>query len=782
MDMASQKVDIDQILKEVNSGKSGLTEEEAQRRLSQYGYNEIQEKKESRIVKFLKKFWAPVPWMLEATIVITLLLDKLLDTYIIAFLLVFNAAVGFFQESKAENAVELLKQKLSVKARVERSGVWKQVEARVLVPGDVIDIRLGDVVPADSVILSGSLEIDESALTGESVAVTKDTGDIAYSGSVVRRGEALAIVYKTGSATYFGKTTSLVQSAGSKSHIESLIFNIVRDLIVIDVLLVIITAVYSYFIHIPIPTIIPFVLVLLIASIPVALPATFTIAMAYGALDISKKGALVTRLSAIEDAASMDVLCSDKTGTITKNHLTVSDPLPLNATREDLIRYAAYASEMASDDPIDKAILEYAKNANLLPDLSLRSSFLPFDPSTKRTEATIKVEGKTLRVAKGAPQIISELCGMRYEDIMDKVIEIAKRGYRVIAVGAGENSMHLVGLIPLYDPPRDDSRKLISDLKNLGVSVKMVTGDNAPIAEEIANQVGIEGQVCSLHGNQKISDECGIYAEVFPEDKFKIVRSLQEAGHVTGMTGDGVNDAPALKQAEVGIAVSNATDIAKASASIVLTHEGISDIVEAVKEGRKIFQRMLTYTMNKIVKTIQVVIFLTASFFAVRYFVTTPFDIILLLFANDFVTMSIATDNVRYSNRPEKWNVKALIVTSGLIAALLVVEGFIILYLGIYLHFSKDMIHTLIFDMLVFSGLFNVFMVRERRRFWHSRPSRYLLVSIAGDIVGISLISTFGILVTGIPFYSVLIVLGFAFAWMAVLDTIKNYLFRIYGL
>jgi len=309
MDMASQKVDIDQILKEVNSGKSGLTEEEAQRRLSQYGYNEIQEKKESRIVKFLKKFWAPVPWMLEATIVITLLLDKLLDTYIIAFLLVFNAAVGFFQESKAENAVELLKQKLSVKARVERSGVWKQVEARVLVPGDVIDIRLGDVVPADSVILSGSLEIDESALTGESVAVTKDTGDIAYSGSVVRRGEALAIVYKTGSATYFGKTTSLVQSAGSKSHIESLIFNIVRDLIVIDVLLVIITAVYSYFIHIPIPTIIPFVLVLLIASIPVALPATFTIAMAYGALDISKKGAIVTRLSAIEDAASMDVLC-----------------------------------------------------------------------------------------------------------------------------------------------------------------------------------------------------------------------------------------------------------------------------------------------------------------------------------------------------------------------------------------------------------------------------------------------------------------------------------------
>nr|WP_297026114.1 plasma-membrane proton-efflux P-type ATPase [Thermoplasma sp.] len=742
----------------------------------------MQEKKENPVIKFLRKFWAPVPWMLEATIVITIVLDKLLDTYIIAFLLVFNAIVSFFQESKAENAVELLKQKLSVRARVLRSNEWKQVEARVLVPGDVIDIRLGDVVPADSVIISGSLEIDESALTGESVTVTKEKQDIAYSGSIVKRGEALAIVYKTRSATYFGKTTTLVQSAGSKSHIESLIFSIVRDLIILDVLLVMITAVYSYFIHIPIPNIIPFILVLLIASIPVALPATFTIAMAYGALDISKKGALVTRLSAIEDAASMDVLCSDKTGTITKNHLTVSDPIALKATQEELIKYAAYASEVQSDDPIDKAVLELARSRNLMPDLSLRSSFVPFDPSTKRTEATISINGRTMKVAKGAPQIISEICGVRYEEIMDRVTELAKRGYRVIAVGAGEDKMHLVGLIPLYDPPRDDSRQLISDLKNLGVSVKMVTGDNAPIAEEIARQVGIEGKACSVNRDQKFSEECAIYAEVFPEDKFSIVKALQQAGHVTGMTGDGVNDAPALKQAEVGIAVSNATDIAKASASIVLTHEGISDIVEAVKEGRKIFQRMLTYTLNKIVKTIQVVIFLTASFFAVRYFVTTPFDIILLLFANDFVTMSIATDNVRYSNKPEKWNVKALVVTSSLIAALLVVEGFIILYLGIYLHFSRDMIHTLIFDMLVFSGLFNVFMVRERRRFWHSRPSHYLLVSIVGDIVGISLISALGILVTGIPAYSVLMVLGFTFAWMAFVDTIKNYVFRIYGL
>ncbi|PYB68097.1 plasma-membrane proton-efflux P-type ATPase [Thermoplasma sp. Kam2015] len=780
--MGDEKADVDKILKELETSQSGLTEEEAQKRIDQYGYNEIQEKKENRAIKFLKKFWAPVPWMLEATIVITALLGKYLDTYIILFLLVFNAFVGFFQESKAENAVELLKQKLRVKARVVRSSNWKQIEARFLVPGDVIDIRLGDVVPADSVIISGSLEIDQSALTGESVAVSKDRGDTAYSGSIVKRGEALAVVVKTGSSTYFGKTTDLIQSAGTKSHIESLIFGIVRDLIILDVILVLITAVYSYFIHIPIQNIIPFILVLLIASIPVALPATFTIAMAYGALDISKKGAIVTRLSAIEDAASMDVLCSDKTGTITKNHLTVADPIALNADEKDLIMYAAFASEVQSDDPIDKAILEYARSRNMMPDFSIRTAYTPFDPSTKRTEAVIRINGKTMKVAKGAPQIISQLCSMKYDDIMDDVVNLAKRGYRVIAVGAGEDKMHLAGLIPLYDPPRDDSKQLISDLKDLGISVKMVTGDNAPIAEEIGKQVGIEGKACNIHTDGKFSDECAIYAEVFPEDKFKIVKSLQEEGHITGMTGDGVNDAPALRQAEVGIAVSNATDIAKASASIVLTHEGISDIVEAVREGRRIFQRMLTYTLNKIVKTIQVVVFLTASFFAVHFFVTTPFDIILLLFANDFVTMSIATDNVRYSNKPEKWNVKAMVVTSGLIAALLVVEGFIILYTGLYLHFSKNMIHTLIFDMLVFSGLFNVFMVRERGRFWHSKPSRYLMISILGDIIGIGLISALGILVSKIPVYSILMALAFAFVWMAFLDTLKNYVFRIYGL
>jgi H+-transporting ATPase len=779
-----ENLTLDQTYSRLESSSKGLDDRDIPARHDKYGFNEVISKKESGIKKFASKFWSPIPWMLEITIVITAVLGKYRDMYIIAFLLLFNGVLSFLQESRAQNAVELLKQKLHVKARVLRDGKWKQVEARDLVPGDVIHIRNGDIVPADLKIIRGDVQVDQSSLTGESLPVSRSSAQLLYSASTVKKGEADAIVIYTGSKTLFGKTTDLVATAGSKSHIEKLILGIVKYLVVIDSLLVVSIVAFSYYIHIPTGDIIPFALVVLITSIPVALPATFTIAMSVGAAEMSKKGVLVTRLTAIEDAASMDVVCLDKTGTITKNVLSVMDPITYDCTEKDLLSYAVVASDSSSEDSIDDAVIEYAKLKGYFPDISKRTSFIPFDPHTKRTEALIEAENGTLKLVKGSPPVLMKLYSYP-EKMTEDVDNLSKKGYRVIAVAIEDGEKRILGLIPLHDPPREDSSKLIKELKDLSIDSKMVTGDSKAIAGEIASQVGIGTRTCdvsdALKGTGSI-DNYDVFSEVFPEDKYAIVKKLQNEGHIVGMTGDGVNDAPALKQAEVGISVSTGTDVAKAAASIVLTHEGVSDIVESVKSGRRIYQRMLTYILNKIIKTIQVVFFLTISFFIFRFFATTPFDIILLIFANDFVTMSIATDNARYSLKPEKWGTRHIITTSGILAALLVGEGLLALYIAIGLGLSHPEIDTFIFDILVFSGQFTVYMVRERDRFWKSRPGKWLLLASAADIIFVSLISFSGILVTAIPYTLVLFAIALTFIWMAFMDTFKNIIFRRYGL
>ncbi|MFP3164669.1 MAG: plasma-membrane proton-efflux P-type ATPase [Acidianus sp.] len=789
-----EKMSIEETLTQLNTSLKGLTEKEAEERIKKYGYNEVKEKKESPVVKFLKKFWAPVPWMLEVTIVITYILGKYLDMYIILFLLVFNSIVSFIQERRAENAVELLKQKLNVKARVLRDGQWKVIPARLLVPGDVVHIRLGDIVPADIKLFEGEVLVDQSALTGESVPVEKGKGNVVYSGSIIRRGEASGIVIATGAKTYFGKTTELVQTAKAESHLEKLIMNIVKYLIIVDVALVIALFVFSLAVGVKLSDVLPFSLIVLIASVPVALPATFTIAMALGSQELARKGILVTRLTASEDAASMDVLNLDKTGTITENRMRVGDPIPAEGfTKEEVVKYAYMASDEASQDPIDTAVIACLRENNIAPGNYERLEFKPFDPSTKRTEALVKTENNVFRVVKGAPQVIAELAEVPdLKNYYSTLEELSKRGYRTISVAIGdkEGKLKLVGILPLYDRPRKDSREFIEEIKRLNVKPKMVTGDNELIAREIARQVDIGDVICNineikkLEGKERIKkvEECDVFAEVFPEDKYFIVKTLQEGGHYVGMTGDGVNDAPALKQAEVGIAVANATDVAKASASMVLTHEGLTDIVEAIKTGRRIYQRMLTYTINKIIKTLQVVLFLTLSFFIVRFFVTTPFDVILLLFANDFVTMSIATDNVRYSQKPERLDAGKIVKASLILASLVVAESFFSLWLALYLRMSINEIHTFIFDMLVFTGQFTVYMVRERRSMWSSRPSNFLLISSIFDIIFISTISVLGILVYPIPLQYVLLILGVSFGFTVIFDRIKNISFKTVGI
>jgi len=516
--------------------------------------------------------------------------------------------------------------------------------------------------------------------------------------------------------------------------------------------------------------------------------------MALGSQELARKGILVTRLTASEDAASMDVLNLDKTGTITENRMRVGDPIPAEGfTKEEVVKYAYMASDEASQDPIDTAVIACLRENNIAPGNYERLEFKPFDPSTKRTEALVKTENNVFRVVKGAPRVIAELAEVPdLKSYYSTLEELSKRGYRTISVAIGdkEGKLKLVGILPLYDRPRKDSREFIEEIKRLNVKPKMVTGDNELIAREIARQVGIGDVICNineikkLEGKERIKkvEECDVFAEVFPEDKYFIVKTLQEGGHYVGMTGDGVNDAPALKQAEVGIAVANATDVAKASASMVLTHEGLTDIVEAIKTGRRIYQRMLTYTINKIIKTLQVVLFLTLSFFIVRFFVTTPFDVILLLFANDFVTMSIATDNVRYSQKPERLDAGKIVKASLILAFLVVAESFFSLWLALYLRMSINEIHTFIFDMLVFTGQFTVYMVRERRSMWSSRPSNFLLISSIFDIIFISTISVLGILVYPIPLQYVLLILGVSFGFTVIFDHIKNISFKTVGI
>jgi H+-transporting ATPase len=781
------KMDVDQTLGLLLTTAEGLTEKEAEDRIKKYGPNTVQGEKTSPALKFLKKFWAPVPWMLEITAVITFLIGKEIDTYIIISLLLFNGFIGFLQESKADNAVELLSQKIRVNSRVIRDKQWKKMPAAELVPGDVVYVRMGDVVPADLKIMSGEVSVDQSQLTGESVPVKRTSNEIIFSGSTLNRGEANCVVLTTGSKTLYGRTAELVKTAKSESHLEKLVLGIVKYLALVDIVLVLALVAFSLFFGVPLSEVIPFSLVVLIASIPVALPATFTVATTYGAIDLSKKGALVTKLSAVEDAATMDSICFDKTGTLTKNKLTVSDPIPFGITGAELISYAMAASNESSLDSIDLAIIDYGKKMDVHTKRFTVKKFTPFDPSTKRTECLIDFDGQEFLVAKGAPQVITEMFEPgKVDEITEKVTSLAVRGYRAIGVGiSGNGKKSFVGIIPLRDPPLPDSADLIKKLNSLGLRTRMITGDSAPIAREISKELQIGERICRIsevRKEEKNVEDCDTFAEVLPEDKFFIVKSLQKKEHITGMTGDGVNDAPALKQAEVGIAVYSATDVAKASASIVLTHPGLKDIVYTVEDGRKIFQRMLTYTLNKIIKTIQVVVFLTVSFFLFRFFVTTPFDIILLIFANDFVTMSIATDSVRPSANPERWNVRSLLGSSVSLATFMVIESFIVLLIGLRLGLDHSQINTFIFDMLVFSGLFTVFMVRERGRFWSSMPGKWLIVAMIADITFVILISWLGILVTSIGIEFVAISLGLSFLSMVVIDGLKKPIFRHYKL
>jgi H+-transporting ATPase len=742
--------------------EKGFTPEEVRRRLDHYGFNEIIERKHSRAFSFIRKFWGITPWMLELTIGLEWFLGKHFEAYVVAGLLVFNAILGFMQEEKANGALELLKQKLKVNARVKRNGAWTMVQAGELVPGDVVRLRAGDFVPADVNVAEGTASVDQSSLTGESQAIEKKKDEVLYGGSVVRRGEVTGIVIATGTKTYFGKTVELVQVAKPKLHMEQVTSRVVRWLVVIVSSFLLIAFIFTVLRGMNLLEILPLAVVLMVSAIPVALPTMFTISMALGSVRLIRKGVLITRLSAIEDAATMTILCADKTGTITTNRLSVTEVVPAGTFSEkDVILYGALASEAADQDPIDMAFISAAAQTTISLQPYARKSFVPFDASTRRTEATLERDGRQFTALKGAVNTIASLCKEGTQEVSrlaGKIENMSSKGYRTLAVAEGESGREtrLVGIAFLYDKPRPDSAQLIGKLKGLGLDIKMLTGDALPIAREIARQLGLGDRVTRIADLKQSSGEQILrrvqesdgFAEIYPEDKYLIVENLQKVNQIVGMTGDGVNDAPALRQAEVGIAVSSATDVAKKAAGAVLTTEGLEGIVDLVTIGRATYQRIITWILNKIIKTFQITVFVVLAFLLTGHYVISALHMILLLFLTDFVTLSLSTDNVRVSARPDNWDITGLVKVALFLGILVIAELMLFIYLGSsYFSFFADVPRqqTFTFEMLIYVELLDVLIIRERRRLWNSRPSTFLLLAIAADLLLVFFLSTAGI-------------------------------------
>jgi len=769
----------------------GLSQSEVESRIKQYGYNEVIEKKTSSLFLFLRKFWGFNPWMLELIIILSLILNRLTDAYVVSVLLLFNSVVGFIQENKSSKAIEALKKKLQISVKVLRDGIWKTIPARELVPGDVIRIRTGDFIPADIKLVEGELKINQSALTGESEDVKKKTGEDVYSGAIVTSGEATGIVFSIGANTYYGKTMQLVNTAKPKLHIDILVSKIVKWLFVVIIILLAITLIVSYLKGIRLLEILPLMLVLLMGAIPVAISTMFTLSMALGSKKLLQEGVLITRLDATNDAASMDILFVDKTGTLTKNKLSVAKFLPFDRfTDDDVLLYGALASQEANHDSIDVAFITAAKQKNILQDSYKQKSFIPFSALNRKTEALIKSGSEEFKAMKGSFQTIIEICGSNEITISDfekKINEFAKEGYRTIAVAKEsiDGKAEFVGIVALHDPPRDDSTKLIKDLENTGVSVKMLTGDSLPIAQEIAKAVGL-GNILKASILKNLDDKSivelleknGGVAEVYPEDKYRILKAFQANGHIVGMTGDGVNDAPALKQAEVGIAVSSAADIAKNSSSIVLTEEGLASILNPIKLGRMMFERINAFILQKISKTIAKTVFVVLAFIFFGKFVVSASAILLMILLHDFAMLSYSTDNVRGTLKPSIWNVKGQTKIAVILGIIMTFEALGLLYFGMnYFNLKNNIaaLQTFGFELLLFPSLFSMFVFRERNHFWNSMPSKiYLIVVIADMIIGI-IIPSFGLLgFESIPITQTLFVIGYSFVFSLVInDLIK---------
>jgi H+-transporting ATPase len=786
-----------EVARQLQSSPDGLSDTEAKARLARYGPNEIAETTTSPLRALLAYFWGPIAWMIEVAVVLSAVLGHWADFVIILVLLVANAAVGFSEEHQAGKAIAALRAQLAIKARVLRDGTWITPPARELVPGDVIRMRMGDIIPADARLLDGDpVQVDQSALTGESLPAEKKPGDAVFSGSIIRQGEIGALVYATGPDSYFGKTAKLVQAAPSVSHFQRAVLKIGTYLIVLALALVAVIIVVSILRGDALLTTLQFALVLTVAAIPVAMPTVLSVTMAVGARLLARKQAIVTRLVAIEDLAGVDVLCSDKTGTLTQNKLTLGDPFAvIGVSADDVILSAALASRADDDDTIDLAILHGLRDPTALDGYTV-GHFEPFDPVHKRTEAAVTArDGSEFKVTKGAPQVILELVGTTgaaKTDANNVVNAFAGRGFRSLGVARADadGAWQLVGVLPLFDPPREDAKQTIATAKALGVEIKMVTGDALAIAQETAKKLGLGSDILDASdlGDSQRQETPAVtasiegadgFAQVFPEHKFHIVDVLQKQGHIVGMTGDGVNDAPALKKADCGIAVSGATDAARAAASIVLMTSGLSVIIDAIKESRRIVQRMNSYAIYRITETLRVLGFVTVVILLFNFFPVTAIMIVLLALLNDGAILTIAYDNVKYKQQPEAWNMPLVLGIASVVGLVGPVATLGLFYLGYkVIDLSRPEVQTMMYLMLSVAGSMTIYLTRNRGPFWSIRPARKLWIAVTSAQIIATVISLAGIFVTRLPWEYALLVWGYALIWFLATDRIKLFAYR----
>jgi len=767
---------------------SGLSSEEARRRLEKVGPNAMPDTALHPLRMALGKFWAPVPWMLEAAIVLEVALGKYVEGAIIAALLLFNATLSLFQESRAQATLAALKSRLALNASVRRDGAWKTVPAAELVPGDLVKLSLGGVVAADVKLTAGEVLLDQSMLTGESVPIEAGAGFQTFAGALVRRGEAVAEVTATGTRTKFGRTAELVRTAHVVSSQQKAVLRVVRNLAAFNGAVIVMLVAYAYFLEMPVAAIAPLLLTAILASIPVALPATFTLAAALGARTLAKLGVLPTRLSAVDEAGTTDVLCADKTGTLTENALTVTTVHPMPGFDEaHVLALAALASSDGGQDPVDRAIRAAAAGKPVA-DAPRLVEFVPFDPAKKMSAATATDStGATQRIVKGAfAAVIGLTQAAPNAAAAAAATELEEKGFRVLAVAAGPpTAPTLAGLVALSDPPRADSSALITELHGLGVRTVMVTGDAPATAAIVARAVGLDGAVCppgpipdSVHPGQ-----FAVFAGVLPEDKFKLVKAFQKGGHTVGMCGDGANDAPALRQAQIGIAVSTATDVAKSAAGMVLTEAGLAGIVAAVREGRITFQRILTYTLNAIIKKIVTVLFLIAGLIMTGQAILTPLLMVIVMVTGDFLSMALTTDNVQPSQAPNAWRIGRLTMAGAVMGIALLSFCTGVLAVGQFrMHLGAGALRTLAFVVLVFGSQATIYAVRERRHLWSSRPSALLAVSSVADIAIASTLAARGIAMTPLAAPLVAGTLAAATIFAFILDLVKVPVFARLGI
>jgi H+-transporting ATPase len=794
-----------EVQKRLGSSPDGLTGAEAAKRLAQYGPNELAEVKVNALLKFLSYFWGPIPWMIEIAVILSGVVRHWADFFIILLLLAANAVVGFWEERQAGNAIDALKARLAIKARVRRGGKWINPPAKELVPGDAIRLRLGDIVPADARLLEGDeVSVDQSALTGESLPATRKPGDAVFSGSIVRRGEIGALVYATGTHTYFGRTAQLVEEAHTVSHFQKAVLKIGNYLIVLAVGLVAIIVTVAIFrgdplLHAkpPADPVLLFALILTVAAIPVAMPTVLSVTMAVGARRLAKKQAIVSRLVAIEELAGVDVLCADKTGTLTQNKLTLGDPFTADGIPADqVILNGALASRGDDNDTIDLAVLGGVKDQGALKAYDV-VHFVPFDPVHKRTEATVKnKDGSTFKVTKGAPQVILKLStdGGAVTPAADKAVnDFAARGFRSLGVARaeGDGPWKFLGVLPLFDPPREDAKATVATARQMGVKIKMVTGDALAIAKETAKKLDMGTNILDAAslGDSKKQETPAVaasiesadgFAQVFPEHKFHIIDVLQQRGHIVGMTGDGVNDAPALKKADCGIAVSGATDAARAAAAIVLLTPGLSVIIDAIKESRRIFQRMNSYAIYRIAETLRVLFFMTLCILIFNFYPVTAVMIVMIALLNDGAILSIAYDNVRYRNQPEAWNMKLVLGVSTVLGVIGVVAAFGLFYLAERVfHLDRGHAQTMMYLKLSVAGHLTIFLTRTRGPFWSIKPAKVLWIAVVSTQIVATLIAVYGLFMTPLGWGWAGFVWAYAIAWALINDRIKLLAYRV---